>query len=597
MPQSQSYLCVHVGYNASAAIMVDGVVVGAAQEERFTRQKNETGFPARAIDFCLKEAAIEGSDLTAAAYTTIYEHPWEVKAKVTPTYSLRDYHDYYGERYHARKMRGEDVLDYLRWLRDDDKFAHADPVFDYSFLTDEILDDPAAAVDSWTNERRRTLANYLGLAESQIEFIDHHSCHAHYSYFSGPTRGQDVAVVILDGWGDGRNQTVWLAKDDALSLIGESDQNDIGHVYKFATLHLGMRPDEHEFKVMGLAPYAKQQYVEKAAQKIKPINRTDGMRIQHDQRPADLYNYLREVWLDERFDNIAGAVQLYTEDLACGVLIAIHEQTGLRRFAIGGGISMNIKMNKVLSELDCVDDIMVAASSSDESLPIGGCYYLNQGAGSNVALESMYLGYNVNEELGSIDWDGIAKTHQVSHGVSAGDVAEKLAAGDIIARLNGRCEFGARALGNRSILADPSRRESVQKINEAIKNRDFWMPFAFSLLEDYADAYIENPKALAAKYMAIAFDTKPEGYDQIVAGTHPYDRTVRPQLVERTGSDGYYELIDAFRKVTGIPALLNTSFNLHGEPIVNNVKDAMHTFESSGLDHLLIGDTLISKAG
>ena len=273
MSKKDIFLCIHIGYNASCALMINGEVVAASQEDRFTRKKNETGFPRFSIDYCLSEANISGRDVSLAAYTTVYEHPWEVKAKITPTFTIRDYHDYLDKQYYAKILRGESGLDYLRWLRDDRKFDHPNTIFNFSFLTDELLADPKKAVEPWTAERRRSLSAYLGIDPDNVLFLDHHTCHAYYGYFSSPYRTDDCAIVVLDGWGDNRNQSVWLAKNDDIELIAESKDNDIGRIYKMATLHLGMRPDEHEYKVLGLAPYAKHSYVLQDYEKIKNITK------------------------------------------------------------------------------------------------------------------------------------------------------------------------------------------------------------------------------------------------------------------------------------------------------------------------------------
>ena len=190
----------------------------------------------------------------------------------------------------------------------------------------------------------------------------------------------------------------------------------------------------------------------------------------------------------------------------------------------------------------------------------------------------------------------VEKDFEINWNVNYNDVAKLIANGQIVACIQGRAEFGARALGNRSILADPRKRESVQRINEAIKNRDFWMPFALSILKEKSDKYILNPKKLDSPHMAISLDVVPEEHEKIIAGTHPYDKTVRPQFVESSESPRYHELISSFEELTGIPALLNTSFNLHGEPIVDSLSDAVRTFKMSGLDHLFIENSiLISK--
>jgi carbamoyltransferase len=403
--------------------------------------------------------------------------------------------------------------------------------------------------------------------------------------------------VVLDGWGDGRNQTVWRATGDQISLLASSTENDIGRLYKLATLHLGMRPDEHEYKVMGLAPYARPTYAERAFAAVADLCDVEGMRLVGRRRPGNLFSHLQHTWRAERFDNIAGGTQLFAERLIVKLFENIHAETGLRRFVLSGGVAMNIKANQRVAELPFVDEFFVCGSGADESLSIGACYGANAQHGNNAPLDHLHLGYDIAEDLASVDWSKEAAGLELRHGVTPDHVAALLNAGHVVARVDGRAEFGARALGNRSILAAPDRPEVVRRINEAIKQRDFWMPFAISILEEHADRHIKNPKRLMAPFMSVGFDTVGENYEQIRAGTHPYDRTVRPQLVAKETSPRYHALIEAFHRRTGIPALLNTSLNLHGEPIVNTVSDAISTLVRSGLTHLMLGDTLITKPG
>jgi carbamoyltransferase len=594
---SSNILCFHAGHNASACLMRDGQIVSAALEERFCRKKNYVGYPKQAIDFCLKKTGIAGRDLRHVAYTTKSLQGLFIKAKTSTQFSISDYMDYYGDKYYGRKIQGDNCADYLHWLNLADKFNEDEQYYDFSYLTDDVLLNPAKDIELFRKEQARLLSQHLQIEEDRVEFLDHHTCHAYYAYFASPFREQDCIVVTLDGWGDGRNQTVWKVTGDKLCLLADSDQNDLGRIYKMATLILAMRPDEHEFKVMGLAPYAKGSYVQKALQVIENLSDVDGMRIVHKERPQDLYSYLKNNWEGHRFDNIAGAVQVYTERIAKKLIQNIYEKTGIGRFVLSGGISMNVKMNKAISEMDCVSSMFVCGSGGDESLSIGGCYYLNDRNNmDNKPIANLYLGYDIDEEMVGTDFEGLSDKYALTSDVKLSKIAEILRTGEIVAVIRGQAEFGARALGNRSILADPSRRETVIKINEAIKNRDFWMPFALSILEDHQDQYIENPKHLLSPFMAMSCDTKPEKYSDIEAGTHPYDKTVRPQFVSKQDSPAYYALIEEFYKLTGIPAVLNTSFNLHGEPIVNNIADAIRTFELSGLDHLLINDKyLLSK--
>ena len=593
MKKTEYTLALSISHNSSAALMQDGKIVVAVCEERSRRKKNYIGYPKNAVDYCLEKAGITGKQLNRIAYTTIDNPGILVKSKTNTQFTLQDYRDYYGERFYKRRLRGEDCLDYLQWLRDDPKFNSDIQYFDFSYITDEVLKNPDLDIELYRKEEARVLSEHLSVDNEKIEFLDHHTCHAYYSYFGSPFRGKDCIVLTLDGWGDGRNQTVWKVSDEKFTLLAESNQNDLGRIYKMATLLLGMRPDEHEFKVMGLAAYAKSSHVNRAKQVIDNLCTVEGMRIISKNRPEDLFSYLEEAWKVYRFDNIAGAVQAYTEEIACALVRNIVRETGVRRFVIGGGIAMNIKMNKAISELEEVEELFVCGSSGDESLSIGGCYLLNSDPKSNQPIPNLYLGYDISDEIDQFEINSYANKFDVQTDVTFDQVASLLANGDIVAVIRGRAEFGARALGNRSILANPSRRETVQQINEAIKNRDFWMPFALSILEEKLDEYILNPKKLQSPFMAISLDVRPEKNAQIEAGTHPYDKTVRPQAVSKIHTPEYHALISAFQKITGIPALLNTSFNLHGEPIVDTITDAVRTFELSGLDHLLIDDQIL----
>jgi carbamoyltransferase len=590
------YLGISISHNSSAALMCDGKIVAAACEERFNREKNYVGFPIESIRLCLNQAGITGKQIEKAAYSTISNSGLLVKAQTNTKFSISDYHKYYGEDYYAKVLAGEVPKQYLLKLRDDSQFNSGVQHFDFNYLTDEVVLDRDLDIELFQKEQIRILNEQFEIDAMKIEFLDHHYCHANYAYFASPFRNSDCLVITMDGWGDGRNQTVWKVQGEKLELLADSTQNEIGRIYKLATLILGMRPDEHEFKVMGLAPYAKDSYVLKALEPIKDICEVDGLRIIHKNRPEDLYKYLVEKWKVHRFDNIAGAVQKLTEDLACQLVNnAIHE-TGISRVVLGGGIAMNIKMNQSISELDAVSEIYIAGSNGDESLSIGACYALEKRSKTNQCLDNMYLGYDVSDEIDQLALLDFDNDFIVEENPEYTNVAHLLLEGNIVGWIQGQAEFGARALGNRSILANPSIRDSVQKINEAIKNRDFWMPFALSILEEEHQRYIFNPKGIKSPVMSMGFNSIPENYQMIEAGTHPYDKTVRPQFVSEIHNPEYHRLISEYFKVSGVPALLNTSFNLHGEPIVNSVKDAIRTFRMSELDYLLIGNRfLLSK--
>jgi len=591
-------LCLSVSHNSSAALMKNGGIVVAVQEERFERVKNYYGYPKKSIDYCLKKANITGSDLSACAYTTTGTPGLEVKSKRTVNFNVEDWHDYYGDKYFSQKFNGDlnKVLEYKKYLRDHIKFNEAVEYFDFDYLKDDkYLINQELDVEHFRVEQARLLSQHLNINPLNVGFLDHHTCHAYYAYFGSPFRGEPCVILTVDGWGDGRNQTVWKVTNDTPELIAESASNDLGRIYKMATLLLAMKPGEHEFKVMGLAPYAKDEHVERAMSLIKEICTVEGMRIVSKNRPSNLYDYLVKGWRSSRFDNIAGAVQLYTEQILQQLVRNIVKETGISKIVISGGISMNIKVNKILSELKEVESLYVCASGGDESLSIGGCYYLQEKNCNekNKPLSTMYLGFDVEDEISKLSVDKYRGDFDVTQGVSNLDVSRLLERGDIIGVVRGKAEFGARALGNRSIIANPSSPSTVRRINKAIKNRDFWMPFALSILEEASNEFILNPKKISSPFMTIGFDTVESNYSSIEAGTHPYDQSVRPQFVNKKASPEWHSLLTEFYKLTGIPALLNTSLNLHGEPIVNSIEDAIRTFSLSGLDHLLIQDVIL----
>jgi carbamoyltransferase len=595
-PSPEYLLAVSISHNSSAALMCNGEIVAAALEERFTRRKNFTGFPKRSIDFCLRAAGIDGGSLKRVAYTSTHSLGIFTKASTTTNFTIRDYLDYYGDRYYRRRFQGLDVTDYLRWLCTAEQFNLHDSGFDFSYLTDDVLADTDLDVLLFRDVQARTLGDHLGIDPGRVEFHDHHMCHAYYAYFGSPFRGDDCMVLTLDGWGDGRNMTVWRAEQDRLTLVTESAENDLGRIYKFATLILAMRPDEHEYKVMGLAPYAKDHSLKDALELIEDVCDVDGMRIVSKRRPPDLYAYLEEGWRAHRFDSIAGAAQAFVEQTARRLVTNIVRESGIARLVISGGICMNVKMNQAIAELPEVETLFVCGSGSDESLSIGGCYVLRDSAGERAPLEHLYLGTNAMESGATFDFGALGDRYDVRHGCDVEEVAALLERGDVVAVIRGRAEFGARALGNRSILAHPGRPDSVPRINASIKNRDFWMPFALSILDEYQHDYIINPKCIQSPFMTMTFDTRADRYSEIAAGTHPYDRTTRPQMVSKSTSPAFHRLLSAFHEVSGIPAVLNTSFNLHGEPIVDDVEDAVRTFAASDLDHLFVNDSiLISK--
>jgi carbamoyltransferase len=298
----------------------------------------------------------------------------------------------------------------------------------------------------------------------------------------------------------------------------------------------------------------------------------------------------------KRFDHICAGLQRLTEELLCEWTAAAVRATGVRNVLAAGGVFMNVKANKRISELPEVECFEAFPSCGDETLSIGA-FYLNAaervGSEHVAALEHFYLGdapdaTAAEEAVRSCGYP-FCRPHDM-----AADVARLLAGGHPVARCNGPMEFGARALGNRSILADPGNQDVVRVINQMVKKRDFWMPFAPMILAERHTEYVENPKQLRSPYMMMTFDSRPN-FREMIAAVHNADLTCRAQLLEERQNPAMYAILKAFEAQTGRGVILNTSFNLHGFPIVRTAADALHVFRHSGLPYLQVGDYLVSK--
>lgn len=439
-----------------------------------------------------------------------------------------------------------------------------------------------------------------GLIKS-ISHIDHHTCHAYYAAYAPEINETKSAILTIDSEGDGLNQTLWIFDKNKKKLknLIRNSECDLARIYRFVTLILKMKPNEHEFKVMGLAPYSKIEYSKKVYDEVfKDILDVKNCKVIHKNRSKDLFKYLYNKTREHRFDSIAGGVQMLVEKISSKLVNQIAKKYKLNTFSISGGVSMNIKMNKILSELKNVKKLYVPPTGTDESLAVGACYYLNK-LGNSKPFKNIYLGQElVDEDLTKKKLETYLKNNNkylIKKNIDHKHVAKLLSQGNIVAVARGREEFGARALGNRSILANPYIDGVVQKINEQIKNRDFWMPFALTILKEHHKKYLINNKSIDCDFMTIGFDTKIDKYNDIKNGTHPYDKSVRPQILSKKYNENYHSLINEFYKITKVPALLNTSLNLHGFPISSKIKDVISTFENSGLEYLYLEDNFLVK--
>lgn len=566
-------LGIHDGHNAAACVLEDGVIRAAIQQERITRIKNHDIFPVEAIEWVLDECGCRREDVDAVAMNGFHMPVHRDRQRL-----IMDTR-YGGSLKPGRALR--------RWAR-------ATPV-----------------LSLWKAKRRRLReqeAADAGIDPQKLVYIDHHRCHAEAAYWGSAFRGEPVLAITADGAGDDLCATVSLVdaqgKFKRLAAVHESHSPAL--VYLVVTTLMGMVPNEHEYKLMGMAPYAPESRAEEVCaifEKMLEWDPNDPLTWRRRRGVPNTYycyDYLKKHLDLKRFDCVCGGMQLWVERLLAEWIRRAIKHTGVHKVVVAGGIFMNVKANQVIADLAEVEDLFIYPSCGDETNAMGAAYAVyNERRATDSAppqpLGPIYWGPAFTEtemlaalekQAGKFDWH---KPEDLP-----GHAAAALAAGEVVARFDGRAEFGARALGNRSILADPSRHDVVRMINEMIKSRDFWMPFACSLAAERAGDYVVNPKGLGAPYMILTFNTT-ERVEEVQAGTHPYDRTIRPQIVEREWNPGYHALIEAFAAKTGIGGLLNTSFNLHGYPIVNTPTEALEVMLKSGLRRLILGPFWVEK--
>jgi carbamoyltransferase len=593
-------LGIHDGHDSSAAVMVDGRIVAAAQEERFSGEKVDCGYPAKAIEACMKLAGVEASDLDEVAVATANYSPVLTALKRETRFSVDDYIIEQEQYWKPRIYEGKQPS-YWDIFRN-----REDLVSETAYPTDDYMDYhlTEAQTKAIVAIRNRSIAGLLGVEENKVRVINHELCHVFYSYYASPMRGETLALTA-DGFGDHSNGTVSRMSEVRQEYLSTTNENNLARIYRYITLLLGMKPMHHEYKVMGLAPYANEYETAKSMKVFENIQKVVGYDVLLDQKPPDFYYHFRDALACHRFDGIAGALQDWTENILCEWLDNCIGQSGLPRVLFSGGVAQNIKACKAMADMDKVEDFYVAPASGDTSISIGACHYAMwqrlDAAGGNhgdiAPLDEIYLGPTFSREdtERSLREKGAQNQYDISENFGPDQLAKLLANGNILARCTGRMEFGMRALGNRSILADPRSPATVEKINRAIKFRDFWMPFTPSMLDRRADDYLVNPKGLKSPYMTMAFDSTPLGATDLAGAIHPADRTVRPQILARESNPGYYDLIEAFERETGVGALLNTSFNLHGHPIVLGPDEALFTLENSELDGVIIGEHLVMR--
>lgn len=580
-------LGVHDGHNSSAVLVKDGRIVAGVQEERPRGIKNALGMPRSAIRDVLSQAGISPADVDLVALSGLHNSEYlEVDESLKPSEQILEWHQ-------AIYDRGSiDVKSAIR---------HLVPNSVYELLKGNRIRD-----------RRLDIVASLGFNRERIRTVEHHTAHASSAYFGWGKLDEPILILTNDGMGDGLCATISMGKDGQIERLASVPYKEsVAEVYALTTFLLGMVPLEHEYKLMGMAPYAPSGPTQKVWAKLAGLVEFDnngGLTWQRRNGVPSLssaYRHLEKIYQRQRFDYICGGLQKFVEEfLKKWVRNAILE-TGVGKIALAGGIFMNVKANKILLEMDEVEDMFVFPSCGDETNAVGAAYCLyaeqRRKKGQPVDIEPMsdlYWGKEFSDdeiEEAVSDYSFSDKVRVETPKDIERRIAELLAAGAIVARFAGRMEFGARSLGNRSILANPADPGVIRTINAMIKNRDFWMPFAPSVNVERVRDYVIKPKDIPAPYMVLSFDSVPEKVSIFAAGVHPYDQTARPQEVTVSHNRRYHSLIRYYGEITGEEIILNTSFNIHGLPIVYTPQQALFTLDNSGLQHLAIGSFLLSK--
>jgi carbamoyltransferase len=546
-------------HDSAAAIAQDGKLLFAIAEERLSRKKHDGGFPVRAIAAALGHAGAKLADVDEVAFG------WQPFSSIHAA-DLRNYLT------GAHPMRLGDLLraQSIGWL------------------------------DEYRKHGERLFRRHFGSPRNGFKRIDHHYAHALSAY---PISGYDEAtVVVVDGRGAWEATSIWHGQGGKLRLVDLVRwPNSLGLFYAQFTGWLGFEKFADEWKVMGLAPYGGPGVDLKKFINLSNGHYSVNSRLLLERGDGeDLSGIQQELGPARKPDqpiadfhrDVAWAVQDSCEQAEIAVITRAVSLTGCRNLCLAGGVALNSKANGLFLSRGLVDRIFIQPAASDDGVAIGAALAAPVAAGLSCAeMTNAYFGpQSTPEEI-----EALLRTYKIAYQRlenPAETAADLLVKGQLVGWYQGREEFGPRALGNRSILADPRDVRNRDRVNNAVKFREDWRPFAPSVLEEAGNSLFENYHT--TPFMILTFQVKPAKKTDIAAAVH-VDGSARVQSVRRDQNERYYDLIKSFAAKTGVPAVLNTSFNLKGEAIVNSPFDAIRTFYTSGLDALILDRYLVSK--
>jgi len=583
---------------SGCAVLIDDKIVFSTSEERYSRIKSDSSFPKNSINDALSFSGLKGIDFDKII---ICGNKLSVLAPLMneySTFSIDDQIRAMEEYWYPNLVLGKNKS-FLEVFKDKinlEQFPFNTEIgkrFDVSKLHNPYTEEDGKNV---SNFFKQIIASFLGVEQEKIIHMEHDWCHAAYALYGSPIRDDNTLIVTADAWGDDLSGTlsVYSKEKGQIERVKEYNHKDfqLARIYRYTTLVLKMLANEHEYKVMGLASYYNGPIIEKVEKVFDKMLQSDGLEFIFNKDILDIYDYLKNNLKNFRFDHIAAGLQSFTEKILVNWFSNAISKYNAKSVVFSGGVSMNVKANMKISQIPKIEKFFVCGAGTDETLPIGACYHWAEMNGIKPKpLDTLYLGSNAvydEKDISSLTQYTVKKFN------SEEQILEQILENKIVAVCRGKMEMGQRALGNRSIIADPRTRSNVEKINNSIKKRDFWMPFAPVILEEYQDLLIQNPKKIDSPFMTIAFETK-DGKNKFPAGVHQADGTARAQLLKKEHNPILWNLIFKFYEKTGIPALLNTSFNLHGEPIVRTIHDALRVFDKSELEVLWLDEHIIEK--
>lgn len=582
-------------YHDSAAVLLhDGQLIAASEEERFSRLKHDAGFPKLAIEFCLKSAGITADDLD---YVVFYEKPLLKFERIIKTH-LSTFPK-------SWRAFGEAMI---AWVGD----------------------------KMWVKTH---IQEGVGVPPEKILFVDHHLSHAASAFFASPFK--EAAILTVDGVGEWTTAAKGVATADwdgtgQNSLVLSEEQrfpHSLGLLYSAFTAFLGFRVNNGEYKVMGMSPYGEPTYLDKLEKVFKVYD--DGSfwtnmdyfsyhyshKQTYNQKFIDLFGEPRihsdefftsktnpelnpadpQVKQNQYYADVAASVQRLTEETLIKLLTALHKDTGLRQVCMAGGVALNSKANGRLLKETPFDNLFIQPAAGDSGGALGAAlyaYHVLLGKPRKFVQEHNYWGaeYSSAAIKAAIDQTNYSYEEYSDDTKLVATAVDDILNGKVISWFQGKFEWGPRALGSRSIIADPRRAEMKDIVNTKIKFREPFRPFAPVIMEEAVKEYFEMAcpeDNYLARFMLTVEKFKEGPGEKVPAVNHL--GTGRLQSVRREWNPRYYDLIAQFKQATGVPILINTSFNLRGEPIVNTPANALKTFGNSGIDTLVLGDFVVRK--